>query len=208
MVEELLESEKVRLVDIDYCDSGSSSYVFQIGDKVLKIGSLRNTYKIPNHPRILQPLTRIELLQDDGENTPFACIEIMERVDSVNPGDFLEEEMYKIYKELRDAGIIWTDPRLANLGRLRKDNINILNGEELDVEPKSVGFINGKNKRVLKKGDIVILDTDYIYMQDDPNIYWPNSQYNIFEKSWQRERQAELGKEHNKEQGKTQNSRR
>ena len=201
MVEELLESEGVDYVDIKYLDSGSSSTVYEIGDKVLKIGAVRNVYNMPNHPRILQPLIRLNLIDEKWDNTEFACVEIMDKVKRIEYEATHLEQLYQIYKELRDAGIVWTDARPTNLGRLLKRNIPTLNGEEMDVEPNSVGFINGKNEETLDEGELVILDTDYIYPVDSPDIYWPNNEYyQLLERRWQQEKQAEIAKKHNEEQ--------
>jgi len=64
IIKELLESENVSWLDVKKLGGGAYSFVYQIGDKVLKIGATRETYNIPNHTRILQPLTRINLLDE------------------------------------------------------------------------------------------------------------------------------------------------
>ena len=129
MIDELLASEGVRLVDIGYIDNGSSSTVYEIGEKVLKLGSPRTSYNIPNHPRILQPLIRLELFDEKCENEIFACVEITEKTQRIGEDEISSEELYQIYKELRDSGIIWTDIREANIGRLLRKNVPNLNGE-------------------------------------------------------------------------------
>ena len=68
-----------------------------------------------------------------------------------------------MYKELRNSGIIWTDARGANAGRLINPNTKTLNGEYFDVSPNAVGFDKKSENTELQLGDIVILDTDYIY---------------------------------------------
>ena len=78
IIDELLQSEKVCLRDIKDIGTGSYSFVYQIGSKVLKVGKPRETYNIPNHPRILQPIARTNLL--DENNNPLACIEISDKV--------------------------------------------------------------------------------------------------------------------------------
>ena len=30
--------------------------------------------------------------------------------------------MYGVYKDLRDDGLVWTDIKMSNIGRLKKDN--------------------------------------------------------------------------------------
>ncbi len=78
IIDELLQSEKVGLRNIKDIGTGSYSFVYQIGSKVLKVGKPRETYNIPNHPRILQPIARTNLL--DKQNNPLACIEISDKV--------------------------------------------------------------------------------------------------------------------------------
>ncbi len=78
IIDELLQSEKVGLRNIKDIGTGSYSFVYQIGSKVLKVGKPRETYNIPNHPRILQPIARTNLL--DKHNNPLACIEISDKV--------------------------------------------------------------------------------------------------------------------------------
>ena len=192
IIDELLKSENCKYSDITPYKRGGYSQVFQIGDKILKIGKPRAIYRIPNHRRLLQPLTRTNLL--DKADNPKACVEIQERVEPC--GNITEDEIYAIYKELRDDGIIWTDARKANLGRLRSDNIPTLNGEKMDVAPNSVGFINGKNKKDLMAGELVVLDLDFIYNENDPTIQWPAfSCSKKFEKRYQQEKAEEIVKD-------------
>ena len=197
MIDELLESEKCRYIDIDYLSRGSYSNVYQIGGKVIKIGEPRQTYSIPNHRRILQPLTRTNFINEKNRNQPFACIEISDKVDPLLPEDMKEEKLYEIFKDLREDGTICTDLRFANIGRLNKNNVPSLNGEEMDVAPNSVGFTNDKDKKELSVGDLVIIDTDYIYSEGDSNIVWQKNGYSVkFEKRYQQEKTVEIAKKH------------
>ena len=193
IIDELLDSEKCKYLDVTSFKRGGYSQVFQIGNKILKIGKPRETYNIPNHKRLLQPLTRTNLL--DKYNEPRACIEIQERVDP--PGEVSDEVLYAIYKELRDDGIIWTDAKASNLGRLRRNNVPTLNGKEMDVAPNSVGFTNEKNKKDLMSGELVVIDLDFIYKENDPDIRWPIfSLSESFEKRYQQEKANEIAKEY------------
>lgn len=99
MIEELLVDQNVRIIDIERTGRGGYSKVYQIGDKVLKIGKSRETYKIPNHPRILQPLTRTNLIDERNGNKPFACVEVSDRVDKLCGEEDLQlEKLYQLYK--------------------------------------------------------------------------------------------------------------
>ncbi len=178
MIQELLKSENCRWIDIDYITSGGYSKVYQIKDKILKIGSLRAKYNIPNHTRILQPLTRINLIDENNYNNRFACIEIMDRVEPVKINESNEsivEELYQLYAELRDAGIIWTDVTMSNVGRLIRPNIPNLNGENIDVVPSAVGFYDNQKGKPQSIGSLVILDTDFIFPANSNNIIFPES---------------------------------
>ena len=206
MIDEVLESEKCRYIDIDYLSRGSYSNVYQIGSKVLKVGGPRQTYSMPNHRRILQPLTRTNFIDEKNKNQPFACIEISDKADPLLKGDIEEEKLYEIFRDLRKDGIIWTDIRFANIGRLSKKNQPSLNGEEMDVAPNSVGFTNDKDKRQLSIGDLVIIDTDFIYTEGDGNIVWQKDGCSErFEKRYQQEKTVEIAERYNKGELKTEN---
>ena len=194
MIDELLIDQNVRRFDIEVLGIGGYSKAYQIGEKVLKIGEPRETYKIPNHPRILQPLTRTNLIDERNRNKVSACVEISDRTDKLRDEEKQVEKLYQIYKELRDDGIIWADARFSNIGKLRKKNAP--NGEEMNVDPQAVGMDKTVNGRTLKTGDWVIIDTDYIYKQEDKDlIEWPKDTHcysERFEKRWELERQGKI----------------
>jgi hypothetical protein len=199
MIDELLKSEGLGYIDIESGTSGSYSDVYLIGNKVLKIGKPRTTYQIPNHRRILQPLVRTNLI-DEENNTNIACIEISEKLKRVYIGKIGKEVLYDLYKELRKDGIIWTDVRADNVGELINENIPNLNNEEMYVSPNSVGFDKElkENENKLKPGDLVVLDIDYIYREDSQEILWPESGFGLeFERRYKRESNpdSEIGKE-------------
>ena len=191
MIDELLQSEGKRWIDLSVKDGGTYSDVFEIGEKILKIGQPRKTYKIPYSRRILQPLLRTNF---EAEGKDIACVEICEKVDTVFECDE-QETLYEIYKELREKGIIWTDPKPTNIGRLKKENVVTLNGERLEVDSGAVGFEGEIKEEPLKEGDFVIIDTDYLYREDDPELFWGNDLYgDILEKKYQQEKQEEIAR--------------
>lgn len=154
--------------------NGEFSFVYKIGDKILKVGSPRGEFKMPNHRRILQPLARKAFRNRLGKT--MACVEISEEVDT-NIEQKDPEELYKLWKELRDEGVIWTDVTWENVGRLKKKNIPSLNGEEMYVEPEAAGFKNKYKGKPLEKGELVILDTDFIFEENSPYLRWFNFGY-------------------------------
>ena len=80
LLRELLNSEHKRFSDMRKVGEGVYSNVYQIGTKIIKIGAPRQTHKIPNHRRILQPIVRKELTNEMGE--PIGSIEITDEVDT------------------------------------------------------------------------------------------------------------------------------
>lgn len=176
MIKEILKSENKNYLDITRIavGNGEFSFVYKIGDKILKVGSPRGEFKMPNHRRILQPLARKAFRNRLGKT--MACVEISEEVDT-NIEQKDPEELYKLWKELRDEGVIWTDVTWENVGRLKKKNIPSLNGEEMYVEPEAAGFKNKYKGKPLEKGELVILDTDFIFEENSPYLRWFNFGY-------------------------------
>ena len=182
IIYELCIEEKVNYHDIKYVSGGDFSSCFKIGSKFFKIGDKRQTFYIKNNKRFLQPLRREEIktLDDDF----MFCLEINEEVDTKNITD---EDVYQVYKELRNQGIIWTDPKKSNLGRLLKDNKVYFDGVDY-VDMTGTGFLTGIDYS-LKVGDLVIIDTDFIYDEDD--LEYLNHATNLwtyFEQRYQEEK--------------------
>lgn len=160
IIYELCIQENVNYHDIKYVGGGDFSSCFKIGHKYFKIGDKRRTFYIKNNKRFLQPLRREEIKTLDDEF--MFCLEINEEVDTKNITD---EDVYRIYKELRNQKIIWTDPKKANLGRLIIDNKVYYDGVDY-VDKAGTGFLTNYDYS-LKAGDLVIIDTDFIYDEDD-----------------------------------------
>ena len=188
---ELLEKQNLGLEDINFLQTGEYSKVYKVGEFCIKTGEIRQNYIIPYHRRILQPLVRQETTQRNSTN--FMYLEIQNIVDSRwykgLTEEEIEEEMYKVYKEMRQDGIIWTDIKKENLGRLLKTNTSnyitkTLKGdleeleetykkegtlkkheteEELQIEDSAIGFKGRKKEEPLKKGELVVLDSDFIF---------------------------------------------
>jgi len=134
MIKELFESERVDWSDVKKIGEGTYSEVYQIGNKILKIGNPRKTYEIPNHRRILQPLIRLNFT-DDKNGEILACVEITNRAKKMK--GLTDARVYQIYKELRDDGIIWTDARADNIGMLIEPNFPTLRGRRINVARKA-----------------------------------------------------------------------
>ena len=178
---DVMKNENVKFSDITY-NGGGFSRILLIGDKVIKLGD-RVTKSFPNNPYIIAPLLR----QEFAINNEKCFAEVTERVDtSIKPS---KEELYQLYKNLRNLGLKWTDIKEANVGRLKKRNV-IHWKENLNPTEEVLGLGTKKGKVILEKGELVILDADFIYDENDPKINYTNNKplYDEFEKRYQTEK--------------------
>ena len=146
---DVMKNENVKFSDITF-DSGGFSNVLLVGNKVIKLGS-RLTKKFPNNPYIIAPLLRRELKND--EETCF--VEVTERVNTTSKVS--NEELYQLFKNLRNLGLVWIDVKDDNVGRLKSDNI-IYWHENLEPSEDALELESKRGVSILKQGDLVILD--------------------------------------------------
>ncbi len=181
IVLDVIKNENVKFSDITY-NGGGFSRVLLIGNKVIKLGN-RVTKKFPNNPYIIAPLLRKEL--QFGDEHCFA--EVTERVDTSK--EVSKEELYQLFKKLRDLKLVWTDIKSINVGRLTKKNV-IHWRDSLSPTEEILGLDAKRGETILKEGDLVILDADFIYAENDPNINYSNNKalYDEFEKRYQNEK--------------------
>lgn len=148
----------------NYLSCGSSSFIIQAGDQIVKLGIGRRKFNIPYHPRIMMPYFRKKY--KDG-----SCLEVF-NFGVVDSAEITDEKLLEIYKELESAGIIWGDARKDNLLVLTKDNEvpDFIQSSDFNI----FGFLEDEryptnNHVALKKGDIVICDLDMLYVKGDPD---------------------------------------
>ena len=171
IVDRILEKENCKITDVKILMSGRYSNVLSIGDYVIKVGIPRKTFNMPNHERILQPYLRRELRDDNGVG---ATIEVCDRVDTNI--SLSEDEIYEIYRDMREKGIICGDLKYDNIGRLLKDNTprnNPRNG------------MMGNVSETLKEGEYVLIDTDFVFREGDPDIHMSSDLSIKFENRYQ-----------------------
>lgn len=160
LVEELALKENVHLHDIKHIATGGYSNVLQVGSKILKLGKKRKNFSIKNNKRFLAGFRgEIQSLYFDDVILTY---EITEVVDTKHNGNI---NLYELYKELRDEDLIWTDCNKDNVGILLKDNKVYY--KDIDFVDKNATGYTSENKEILKKGDVVILDNDYIFTIDE-----------------------------------------
>lgn len=167
IIEEVAQKEGVDFFELREFSRGSYSTVYRLGNKVVKFGKRRVTGIVDNS-RILIPDQMIRI----GGNV----IEINDYVKDVRSATI--EEVYKVYKELREQGIVWMDPWFSNLGRL--DSRVIESQKEKAKNRGNLPFIIGNRKfkyRELKYNDYVIVDLDHFVDEDDKKtIKWLESE--------------------------------
>lgn len=182
LLDEISKNESTSISSTEFIGTGGYSAVFAIKTKVIKIGIERKTPHFPNNPYILKPLLRKTITID---NMPI-FFEVIEKVDT-NINDITKEEIYKLYKNIREIGLIWTDVKIDNVGRLIKDN-KIYWYENITPSDETLEFTKTIGNYQLKKGELIVLDGDYIYNENDHNINSKMSNLQTeFEKTYQKE---------------------
>lgn len=169
---------------LSVCGSGAYSVAIQVADMVVKIRKdtpEEANKKIPYHPRILLPLLKSNMSNAD-EQYPISISVYPKIYTHESPeisGDeeernsrgktvITDEELAELYKDLREQGIRWLDIDLDNVGRLPHDNVQMEFGQNVPKPLEMLGFEDiGIPKRILKKGDVVILDVDHLYTRGE-----------------------------------------
>ena len=157
IIDELLNYEKLNYSDINFIGYGAYSFVVSIGSKVLKLGQKIELF---NNRRFLKPILRTEINKINSEEV-LGCVEITEKASTKN---ITKNDIYVVYKELRDKGYIWADCRKDNVGRLLKDNKIYFN--DLNPTLSAINY-NTNNEEELSHGELVIIDNDYIYSNEE-----------------------------------------
>ena len=179
IVEDICKNEKIKFSDIEEVYSGRFSIVIVIKNKVLKIGHERITENFPNNPYKVKPIIRKKIKIDNQ----YLFVEVTEKVDkNIKIGI---NETYTLYKKIRNLGLVWDDIEPSNIGILLKDNLIYWN----KLLPNNDNVL-GLEKRVdenhiLKKGELVLMDADSIYKED--NYQFMNDNVNRFETQFQAE---------------------
>lgn len=188
VIRETLDETHTDYTDIKYIDEGVFSQVYQIGNKVLKVGSELHKYNIPNHRRLLQPLIRANYTLGNGK--VFSSFQLLPLGDTYfSKEEKTDDKLYEIYKECRKDGIVLLDIKWENVCKLLSDNVTTWKGKKVNISPASVGLEGEMKGTPLKKGDIVYSDLDFVYKENDPSIPWikMSDECKVFEDRYQKE---------------------
>ena len=191
ITQELMENEGINPSEIEYASKGGFGRVFKIGDKILKYGRKAHNAELPyNSELFLQPLLRTSLNGND-------FIEVYEEVDVGGS----REDMYQLYKALREQGLIWTDIKPENFGRLKKENKIHFDGID-SVNHRAVGFKEDREIPVAQPGDFVLIDLDFVFLEGTdlvvPQEGTAMTNFYEFSARYKREKAAEQNQSQNK----------
>ncbi len=187
MINEVLKSKNLHYSDIEHIGQGGYSQAFKIGDKVVKVGLHQGQYNIPrNSKRFLQPIARynFDIVRNDSQSK--LAFEVNELCGTRE--DISKDDLYRVYRDIRMKGMIWTDCKSSNIGVLKKPNIvhhPSFKGEKR-AHHSSVGFSEGNEVDILPAGELVVIDLDYIFDENDPAVanYKQNPTINEFERRY------------------------
>lgn len=142
--------------EITYLDSGNTSFVLKIGNKVLKLGTDRYVWHVEPFFGII-PSTKQILTNATGEN--IGMIEWQDFIETES-AEINEDLIYKLMLEFKKAGLEICDPRCLHF---KKDNFGILKSyQSADTkDPKSL-------PEWFKKTPLVLLDSDLVIKMGDP----------------------------------------
>lgn len=151
---------------------GSTSIIYELGDKIIKIGKPRRKKSIPYCEYILQPIIN-QTLEFDGYPIH---IEITQKVFALDNEDgfalYSEDERFKeivseLEKSLYSIGLSTDDLHPGNVGILLSDNKIHFDGINFDTgNDTATSITNNNNLRILKKGRFVIIDLDSLEIED------------------------------------------
>jgi len=157
--------------ELKFIESGTTSLVYEIGDKFLKIGKARRFDYIPYCEYVLQPIINRNFCFDGYP----IHIEVTQKVLVLKDKDGkfavsrdrCQRLITKLKKDLDSIGIMARDLHMENVGILLEDNKIHYDLIDVDVCDDIVTSIeNNNNLKILKKGKLVIIDLDCLRIAD------------------------------------------
>lgn len=152
--------------------AGTTSIIYEIGDKIVKIGKIRRMPTIPYCEFILQPIIN-RTYEFDGYPIH---IEVTQKVFALDYDDGyvaesedprFEEIISNLSKQLYAIGLKFKDLHPGNVGVLLHDNKIHYNSINFETGSEEVTSIQNNNSlKINKKGNSVIIDLDDILIED------------------------------------------
>ncbi len=159
VLDEVLCVQNLTINDIEYKTYGGYSDIYKVGDFFLKLGDLRHCLWIESHKNVQRPILR-KYLEDIH-----LMLEIQPSASILNKNDYVEcKELFTIFYEDR---LILDDIHPSNIGKYR--TILYTYFRNMYISNESIGFL-GENYEVPEEGDLVLIDTDYLYSYENCDI--------------------------------------
>lgn len=174
LVNELSLYAKNKGLDFElrYISTGTSSIIYEIGDKIIKIGKLRNKGIIPYFEYLLQPIFN-RVMEFDGYPI---WVEVTQKVLVLENNDgeavFSDDEQFNnivdhIENFINIIGVYCKDLHPGNVGILLDDNKIHYKGIDWEISPEdATSILNNNDLRIMKKGSFVIIDLEELSIYD------------------------------------------
>ena len=171
LIKELSIDCKSRGLDADFklLSKGTTSYIYSIGDKIVKIGKPRRKPILPYCEYLLQPIINKEF---EFDGYPIH-IEVTQKalVCENLPIGLLNDKFINIANTLRDRleeiGLKSFDLIPTNVGILLQDNRIHFDSVNFDTSNDDItSILNNNNLRIRGKGEFVLIDLDSLYIVD------------------------------------------
>ncbi len=156
--------------EFSYVNRGVSTFVFRIGDYVIKLSNYRYCPKCPKHFRVIKNYERKVI--HDNSNNPVFYIEIQQYINNKEQ-NITDQMIYELFKDLQMAGLEITDPKSLNFVN---DNFALLESyKDADINKRT--SLNTLPDH-FKRNPLVLLDIDLLYKINDKNKkYFSGSKY-------------------------------
>jgi hypothetical protein len=153
-INEYLDKSKNK--EISYLDHGTTSYVFKIGDYVMKLGNKRYCPNSIRHFRLIK--NKREIVYNDNK---LALIIEFQKYLKTDKAIINDEMIYQLFIDLRNSDYEVTDPLVL---KYNCNNFRLLdNYEDADIDDLS------KLSSSFKKYPLVLIDNDLVYKTSDTN---------------------------------------
>lgn len=171
LIKELTEYCKNNGLDsnLKLIGKGTTSIIYSIGDKIIKIGKPRRQSTVPYCEYLLQPIINRDF---EFDGYPIH-VEVTQKVlVCENIKDSWSDEKFvairnDLANQLSMIGLKSTDLHPANIGILTSENKIHFDSIHFDVgNETATSIINNNNLRPKKAGDFVIIDLDCLEIED------------------------------------------
>lgn len=156
MLLDVSNKESTSILNIKSVYKGGFSRVFRINNTIIKVGIKRACERIADNNRILIPRFK-----------NYIGSKLVEITDYCDTKKISQEDLYLIYEELRNQGVMWFDPFERNIGIINNNLIKEQYKRRNNLN--NLGIISNPNKSdtILKDGDYVIIDLDHLVFDYD-----------------------------------------